>query len=450
MNKNALRKAENLHIDNLGHHTLIFNPMTENGVILLNKEAYSIFKLIDGKKTQNDLFNILKKNDSNFKKSNLKEMLTNFKENKIIKKGEETPINFPESKSIGVWMQLTNKCNLACPYCYISKNEIKMPLEIGIKAIEKIFDSAKINGIKKINLKFAGGEPSLESKNMFFLANYAKKLSKKHKINCRNVMITNGTLLTGNLVKKLKKHNFHIAISIDGLEKSHDLTRKYKNGKGSYKQVISGLNKLNENKIDFNVSIVINSYNLKELPQLTDYFLKKDIHFTFNFIRDNPLINDSNLIPTNIELIKSLKKVYSIIKKNIPKYPIMNSILDKVQFKPKFMPCGAGTKYIVVSVDGKLSNCQVLMKKPVSDINQFNVLSQLKNKSILPNKPIIDETPICKDCKWRYICSSGCPILREKTYGSYKSISPYCQVYKNLIPEVLKLEGQRIMEGVKI
>ena len=66
------------------------------------------------------------------------------------------------------------------------------------------------------------------------------------------VILTNGVLLTENVCQTLKKENFKAALSLDGLEKFHDLTRKFSDGSGSFKQVKKGLENLLKYKIPFN------------------------------------------------------------------------------------------------------------------------------------------------------------------------------------------------------
>lgn len=445
----TLKIAGLLYTKRLDDRFFVFNPRSSKGVIVLNNEAFDVLRRIDNTCSDN-LFQELKSIDTDYMQAEFDKLISEFREDCLIEFEHDIEKQISKSRTLGVWMQLTNRCNLACPYCYIAKNSLKMPVEIGKKAIEKIFCSSKKNEISKINLKFAGGEPSLEQDNLFEFADYADLMSTIYRIPVRKVMITNGTLLNDALIQRLKDKSFHVAISIDGLEKTHDRTRKYKDGQGSFKVVSKNLMKLLESNLDFNVSVVINSYNLKELPELTRFFLKYRIRFTFNFIRDNPQISDSQVIPNEDELIRYMKKTYKIIRANLPDYPVCDAILDKIQFKPRLMPCGAGDRYVVVSVDGKLSNCQVLLDHPVTDINnEEDIIARLREKSIVPSRPIIEETTGCKDCLWKYLCSSGCPILREKVSGTYLAKSPYCKVYKALIPEVLELEALRILEGEK-
>ena len=58
----------------------------------------------------------------------------------------------------------------------------------------------------------------------------------------------------------------------------------------------------------------------------------------------------------------------------------------------------------------------------------------------------VDEKEGCRDCAWRYWCAGGCPLLAYRTAGRSDAPSPYCAVYKALYPDVLRLEGLRLLK----
>jgi uncharacterized protein len=55
---------------------------------------------------------------------------------------------------------LTHRCNLACEYCYVSKNSDRMSLETAAKIIDFAFRNTP--AAEEIELGFFGGEPLLE------------------------------------------------------------------------------------------------------------------------------------------------------------------------------------------------------------------------------------------------------------------------------------------------
>lgn len=76
-----------------------------------------------------------------------------------------------------------------------------------------------------------------------------------------NTLQTNGVLINDSWAEFLKQHEFLVGISIDGDEELHDYYRKTRSGKGSYRQVIQGLQTLQKYQVDTNVLTVIQNHN---------------------------------------------------------------------------------------------------------------------------------------------------------------------------------------------
>jgi sulfatase maturation enzyme AslB (radical SAM superfamily) len=62
------------------------------------------------------------------------------------------------------------------------------------------------------------------------------------------------------------------------------------------------------------------------------------------------------------------------------------------------------------------------------------------------NPPVTEKRKCTSDCPWYYFCAGGCPIEASQSCGSHNEHSPYCAVYRELIPEVLRLEALRLLK----
>ena len=58
----------------------------------------------------------------------------------------------------------------------------------------------------------------------------------------------------------------------------------------------------------------------------------------------------------------------------------------------------------------------------------------------------VDEKEGCRDCQWRYWCTGGCPLQTFRATGRYDLKSPNCSIYQAIFPEVLRLEGLRLLK----
>lgn len=143
---------------------------------------------------------------------------------------------------------VTEKCNLACTYCYEThKTNNRMTKEIAQAAVDLMFDQEKLKDYYSVDntpavvLDFIGGEPLLEIDLMDFIVEYFKfkavELDHPWQHNYMISISTNGTLYLSKKVQQFLKRNpgrVSTTISIDGNKKLHDTCRVYRNGKGSY------------------------------------------------------------------------------------------------------------------------------------------------------------------------------------------------------------------------
>lgn len=104
-----------------------------------------------------------------------------------------------------------------------------------------------------------GGEPLLAGLPFF---NRVIELQKQYGqgLQIYNVVQTNGTLLTDEWCEWLKEHHFLVGLSLDGPEHCHDHYRHTAIGTGSFKQVIEGVERLNQYGVEYNLMAVINDY----------------------------------------------------------------------------------------------------------------------------------------------------------------------------------------------
>ncbi|MBU0578504.1 radical SAM protein [Patescibacteria group bacterium] len=439
----------NTYTDNVEGFLLVYNPISEHGISILNKEAAFLFNLIDGKKKLDDFFNLAKKESAEVEFHDIERVFNDFFHSEIIffdsPKNKNIIFQKPP-KHLGVWLHVTNQCNLRCKYCYVRKTNEKMNKKTGVKAIQNIIRDAKKNNFKKITIKFSGGECLLEFNYVLELIKLTRTLAKKADIKSDFVVLTNGVLLSEKIANTLKEKKIRAAISLDGLQKYND-NRVFPSGKSSFSYVEKGINNLLKIKVPFNVSITITSKNIENIPDLTKYLLKRNIPFAFNFYRENPYVKEE-LEGDDKKLVKYLREAYLLIYNNPPRYSLINGLLDRVTFsKPHLYTCGMGNSYIVVRQDGRIVPCQMTLEKPIGSIDDLDLIKTMKDGNFV--KPIgltVEGKNPCHTCQWKYICCGGCPLLTFKQKGKYIVNSPCCAVYKALIPEVLRIEAKRLIK----
>ena len=148
------------------------------------------------------------------------------------------------------FLRISARCNLDCDYCYVFKHRDSAwknyPSVMTDDTIIKFCGRLKEyltnhKDIEDINIVFHGGEPLVFGTN-HLLETIDTIDSEIGDQACMHYSLqTNGTLLTEEFVSECSKRNIGISLSIDGMKSVHDKHRKYKNGTGSYDDVLRGM-----------------------------------------------------------------------------------------------------------------------------------------------------------------------------------------------------------------
>ena len=112
-------------------------------------------------------------------------------------------------------------------------------------------------------------------------------------------MITNGTLLDQKTVKFLSENNVSIGISVDGPVGVNE--RKQHSG-SVYNGVLEKIPLLNENKIDYGLSLTITNKVLKKQKEVISWNIRRDVKsINYNMLH----FRDDNY---NLDYIKKFYK----------------------------------------------------------------------------------------------------------------------------------------------
>jgi uncharacterized protein len=85
-------------------------------------------------------------------------------------------------------------------------------------------------------------------------------------------------------------------------------------------------------------------------------------------------------------------------------------------------------------------------KTIIMDIHVKDPLAMIRADETGIQNVLVDEKEGCQACQWRYWCAGGCPLETFRATGRYDLKSPNCSIYKALYPEVLRLEGLRLLK----
>ncbi len=149
-------------------------------------------------------------------------------------------------------LQLTARCNLRCPHCYLGEaHSVDLPVDTALRVMEEFED---MGGLR---LLLSGGEPLLHHR--FWEINEALT-----GLGCRSILLTNGTLLDARACRRLRVHQAQV--SIDGLEAAHDALR----GRGSFARALRAVQELRDAGKEVSVATMVHRANRDDFPRLEE------------------------------------------------------------------------------------------------------------------------------------------------------------------------------------
>ncbi|TMC21012.1 MAG: radical SAM protein [Chloroflexi bacterium] len=351
-----------------------------------------------------------------------------------------------DNSALTAWLHVTNSCNLRCSYCYIDKSQESMSQDTAYRAIDAVFRSANIHGFKRVQLKYAGGEASLRLAQVIAIHDYALQLAQQHAIALGACILSNGVYLSPRAMDDLKKRHIGITLSLDGIGTYQDRQRSFRHGFGSFQYVDRTIHKLLQHGMVPAISVTVSQRNIDGLPALMEYILDHALPFSFNYYRENQYAAHlQDLCFTEQHMIQGMKKVFKLLERRLPRYRILDSILDKAKLVPHQQTCGVGQNYLVIDQRGGIAKCQTTIEQTITTIHAHDPLQLINDDRTGVRNLSVEEKEGCQSCLWRHWCTGGCPTLTYQVTGRYDVKSPNCNIYQALFPAALHLEALRLL-----
>ena len=371
---------------------LFLNPAFPDWIVTNSNGALAL-KLCNGRRTIGEISSIL----SSFAKRDTKDEINNFFQEIVSK------INFfsaPHKESNAfhpynlhiVHLNVTNKCNLQCLYCYAEeRSDSKKKLHP--KDYLNIIDSVN-NITKSAEIVFTGGEPLLAT-NALELADYAKR--KGNQVH----LLTNGVLIKEANAKKISETFDLIKVSVDGsVPEIHDFHR----GTGSFAKTLRAVDILSENNAKLQVSMTVTRQNINNIGAMVNKFGSM---LTFApLFKAGRAKKANNLSITGKEYYHALSSVDGV---NPLSYLCSSLISAK---EKRVMKCAIGDAEISISDTGDVYPCHLLHIPQflAGNVKEQSLDSIYQTSDVLKacRKLTVLEINQCKKCEIRFICGGAC------------------------------------------
>ncbi len=351
-----------------------------------------------------------------------------------------------------LWIHTNNSCNLTCSHCLVNSS----PNEdngLSTETIKRIIDEAVVLGTSRFY--FTGGEPFMR-KDIFGLIDYVCNQKK-----CELIILTNGTLLKGETIEKLKSCNkglLKIQISLDG---SKSETNDPLRGKDSFDQIVRGIRNTVEAGYSPTVTTVVANGNIDDIPETTKLLALSGVkthHLLWAHKRGRITDNGNNSIPPIDKVIEVTRKVKEVAgesgisvdnhdsykfranSKRGTRYDLGNACYDSMCVYSN------GDVYPSASFAGHTGlRCGSVLDNTLKEIWEDSNVSKAFRNATLQNK---DK---CRKCHIKYVCGGG-DIEHSFFYSENGSrletdkfpenvgihaLDPYCELHKEITKDVI-------------
>ncbi len=170
-----------------------------------------------------------------------------------------------DKKPVVVW-NVGRRCNLKCVHCYSHSQNLEYSGELTTEEGRALIEDLARFGSPVI--LFSGGEPLLR-KDLLDLAQLATDRGM------RAVVSTNGTLITEDLARRLKRIGLsYVGVSLDGMEETND---RFRGVKGAFNAALRGIRHCQEAGIKVGLRFTINRRNAQDIPGIFDLLEREKI-----------------------------------------------------------------------------------------------------------------------------------------------------------------------------
>ncbi|MGE5341905.1 MAG: radical SAM protein [Candidatus Omnitrophota bacterium] len=343
---------------------------------------------------------------------------------------------------LGLVITPTLNCNFNCPYCYVDRGKINMDRPTIDKV--KIFFEKKLETVRKIEVCWTGGEPLLTVGTVEELNSFFVEKSRDRNIPYFSSLISNGYLLTPEIVGRLKNCGIKLMqITLDGHDSYHDRYRSTITGEKTYWKILKNVADASNN----NLKIILRS-NIEKENYESIYTLIDDLA--------NSGMNPDNVLyaPCMVKEVRTKGGVYrgtcltrnefSEIEPKIMLYALERGIkINKEMLAANYLFCGANSlSFFVIDAHANVLKCWCNLGR--GDGNKIGTINnsgeiQYSNFNNLIRWMSWDPFEIkeCLECRVLPICLGGC--MYYNVMGDTEEIGIGCSTRKLNIEAMMKL-----------
>ena len=370
---------------------LVIAPAIPNWIVLDSfKQLYVLGRFFIG----DSIAKVLQRNDCD--EADVVQVVTQIEARQFYRK---TPVVMPRDLSMHLY--LTNRCNLACPHCYMFSGKAD-PSELSTAEIKKLICDFAFEGEGSV-LTISGGEPAVRS-------DLAEVVKTAYDVGLDVKLLTNGILWNSESVAQLSPYLTSVQISIDGFSESSNAQIR---GAGHFDRALATVDAFVSNGVYTAVSVTPTLDNLiqHEADYVTfarDLALKYEnkpfeVRFSEELLNGR-CISEADTINTEYgkRVTHLLETIYGA---DFRQMEFVKMLSDHRRIEN----CSFGN--LAVSATGDVYLCpRIHDLTPIGNIRSSLFTDLLQRAREADDATSVDKLTPCLKCDLRFICGGGCRL----------------------------------------
>jgi uncharacterized protein len=381
-----------------------------------------------------------------------------------------------DTSELRVTVLTTLQCNFACDYCFqgdhgdYNKFAAKMTLETASRVARWIEDRLDETGAKGFVLTFFGGEPLLNLPVMYELAERAFDACQERGVSLRISIITNGLLLTPEVVDRLLPFGLKgIKITLDGDRDTHNRMRPLRGGQGTFDRIIENVRRVAD-KVAISIGGNFDASSVDSYPGLLDFLMEQEFADKLAKVAFKPIIREKTpeqpkgLIPLTVvggngkplggtcmtsagagssicDTCHFVDEKMSFLREETRKRGFKT--IDGVHMGP----CEIHKRHAhTIGPDGALYACPGFTGEPKLSIGHIQKAQEAWQVAAEKRFDVLAAWKQCGDCAYIPVCAGGCSVASHTELGDMNTPTCHKSSFDSALISLAQSSASSLME----
>jgi len=355
----------------------------------------------------------------------------------------------PRTQVSALNLNLTDRCNLACVYCYArGGNYARLDREFGpeaaVTAVSAAF--AQADPDRDFRIEFFGGEPFLNEAAIGAVLDWQDRTPawRQYPRGTRNRVSTNLTHLDDALLERIRQSEMILSISLDGTAEVQDEQRPFKDGRGSYEVIIDNIRRIRQACPDHTIVARMTVFKHDaRLAAIAEELVQTDL---FDYVSLYPAAVHTDQVRDvgHSHFSTAFREQFLRLAGDYPRLLArgrFKGILELNRYalllltgRAALNHCRAGAGYFTASPDGSVHPCHRLVGDTAWNLGRFD-FGPAERERLRPWQVPVTDRPACTACALRYMCGGGCKQEALLATGDLLGHAPRVCAFAHLLFE---------------